>query len=119
MIASFAIIPDDLGVPYIAGGDFNMKPAHLRQTGILQKSTSTMMIPSRSTCITRSWTAGSTIDFFITAVGIDSLLTEPKVDDGATLPTHRPVQTTMEIMYDPCLLHQARHPTQTPNIQSS
>ena len=115
MIASFALISESLGIPYLAGGDFNTKPAQLQRTGILKRGTSSMMAPSRSTCITRSWTTGTTLDYYIVTSGLESFFNEPTVIDNTSLPTHRPVKMSMEIKHEPVYFMKLIIPPKLPN----
>ena len=85
MVASFPLIAEAMQMQYIAGGDFNIKANQLNKTGIMKKSGSTIMAPTRSTCITRSWNAGSTIEYFILTTGVHMLFNQPTVIDDAPL----------------------------------
>ena len=101
MATAIPMLARIIELPYLAGGDFNMTPLQLDKTDMLKKSLSKMLMPSRSTCITKSWNAGTTIDFFLVAAGIESFFEAPIVDEDADLATHRPVCMAMKIHHKP------------------
>ena len=51
--------------------------------------------------MTRSWAIGTIIDYFVCSSGLDKLLSQPAVQDGTTLATHRPVTVAFEISAKP------------------
>ena len=65
LATSIPMVAAILGLPFLAGGDFNMNPPNLKKTGMPKKSSTVIVAPDRSTCVTKSWSAGTTIDFFM------------------------------------------------------
>ena len=65
VIASFPTLADSIGLPFLAGGDFNMAPAALRRTGYGKRGQVAIMQTERHTCVTNSWATATTIDYFV------------------------------------------------------
>ena len=101
MATAIPMLAKTMELPFLAGGDFNMQPAQLDKTEMPKKSFTKLMLPSRSTCITRSWTAGTTIDYFLLSAGIESMFDIPTIDEDADLATHRPVSMSMKVHHEP------------------
>ena len=101
LITSIPQIAESLKLPFLMGGDFNIEPSKLASNGFTSRANTTMVVPTRSTCITHSWKGGSTIDYFVCTKGIEKLISKTSVLIDTAIATHRPVHIEMGIHFKP------------------
>ena len=98
-----------------------MSPTALRRTQLLPKANLQTMATDKATCTTKSWLAGTTLDYFLISAGLGPLFGAPSVrttGPDELLATHRPVQMLLHIQAAPVyitkLLAPAKLPTSLP-----
>ena len=106
MVRSIAHFVSDLACSWIWGGDMNMAPALFARGGPemsdpaedrenwIARMNAVMVAPRQATCMSSA--EGSTIDYFVMATGLAHNLVEVRVNDGATLAPHRPVELVLD-----------------------
>ena len=94
-----------------------MKPEALRRTQLLTKAHLQSMVTDKATCTTKSWLAGTTLDYFLISAGLGPLFGAPTVRTtrhDELLATHRPAQMTLEIKAAPVYITKLLVPTKLP-----
>eukprot|EP00974_Lingulodinium_polyedra_P010080 968967-Lingulodinium_polyedra.AAC.1 len=87
ILASIMATVDSTGLPAIIGGDFNMSPKTLWQSGIPKQGNMTIMAPDGATCITG--TSATVLDYFMVSMKYTQMVQGVKVQPGFEAPPHR------------------------------
>ena len=83
-----------LGLPFIIGGDFNVGPQALVDSGWIRRIKGQLAVPAEGTC--KGKDGYSTIDYFVVSLGLDKALRGVRCDPDEPAKPHRPVTMKVE-----------------------
>ena len=114
MLSTLPRLAEATRLPLMAGGDFNLEPHQVQKTSFLSKAQLEVLAPSRGTCITNSWRAATTIDYFIVSAGLHQAVKAPVAMLKQGLAIHRPVEMSFVSSAEPNYFLALRLPPRLP-----